>query len=393
MQHKRKKQVISSVLAFSMLFCCGASSNISRAVDQHQDTLLAKEGDWEYYMDSYYDDEETAGYFGEGEKVLEIPQKIGEYDVDAVHFARHIINYDAPKGFKEYPKDETGLPDNVETLKLSPGVKILNSWYNRFYSVYHMLIYYRFDNYMDLLCIAEPIDGKGLSNYEVPDENPYYSEKNGVLFSKDGSHLLDYPDGRREKKYTVPNGTDTVCYAAFQHNPYIESVVIPYSVNSMCITAFEWVDNLKKIYIPVSTRIINKDKDIPIKPDWGSNVTIYCQKGSHAEKFAKKYKYRYKSYYKPGKVTIKSKKIIPSGKKRISWNEVNTAAGYQIYRKDARNGEWKRVSTFQSKSSTVYKEPADGMKKVWYKVRAFRKAGPGKIYGRFSRPICIITIK
>ncbi|MCR5485333.1 MAG: leucine-rich repeat domain-containing protein [Clostridiales bacterium] len=78
-----------------------------------------------------------------------------------------------------------------------------------------------------------------LREYIVADGHPNFYSEDGVLFSKgrDGEQgetvLLDYPRGRTEKEYTIPDKTERVGYGAFQDSLYLEKVNIPASVSDL----------------------------------------------------------------------------------------------------------------------------------------------------------------
>lgn len=48
-----------------------------------------------------------------------------------------------------------------------------------------------------------------VSAYEVPEDHPLYKAVDGVLFSKDGKTLLDYP-ARMDMHYDVPRGVEHI---------------------------------------------------------------------------------------------------------------------------------------------------------------------------------------
>ena len=53
----------------------------------------------------------------------------------------------------------------------------------------------------------EPFVGKcsKLVEFKVDDENQYYSSKDGILFNKDKTHIVRYPEGKNESIYTLPD--------------------------------------------------------------------------------------------------------------------------------------------------------------------------------------------
>ena len=54
-----------------------------------------------------------------------------------------------------------------------------------------------------------------LGEIRVNPENVNYSAKDGVLFSKDGTTLVFYPDGKQDETYAIPKGTLVIGEKAF----------------------------------------------------------------------------------------------------------------------------------------------------------------------------------
>ena len=76
-----------------------------------------------------------------------------------------------------------------------------------------------------------------LSFFTVLSGNQIYCSIDGVLFSKDGKTLLQYPYAK-SNSYTIPNGVTSIGRYAFVHAPSLTSVAIPSSVTSINYCAF-----------------------------------------------------------------------------------------------------------------------------------------------------------
>lgn len=64
-----------------------------------------------------------------------------------------------------------------------------------------------------------------LSNINVAADNQAFTLFDGVLYSKDMSTLLLYPQGRNSPTYVMPCSVDSIAYMAFDHCPYLTSIV------------------------------------------------------------------------------------------------------------------------------------------------------------------------
>lgn len=79
-----------------------------------------------------------------------------------------------------------------------------------------------------------------LQYFSVDEENTVYSDVDGVLFNKDQSTLLDYPDGKVEDTYTIPDTVTAIAENAFTNCYGISNIVVPRNVTSIGTTAFHY---------------------------------------------------------------------------------------------------------------------------------------------------------
>ena len=87
-----------------------------------------------------------------------------------------------------------------------------------------------------------------LTNIEVASGNLNYSSKNGVLFDKNKSKLIQYPAGNQRTEYTIPNSVTTIGKYAFGYFSNLTSVTIPNSVKKIEASAFYRCSGLKDVY-------------------------------------------------------------------------------------------------------------------------------------------------
>ena len=89
-----------------------------------------------------------------------------------------------------------------------------------------------------------------LSSINVNEENQNFKSIDGVLFSKDGKTLLQFPTGKKETNYTIPNSVESIGSRAFSGCTGLTSVTIPDSVTKIDNYAFEGCTSLKEVTIP-----------------------------------------------------------------------------------------------------------------------------------------------
>ncbi len=105
-----------------------------------------------------------------------------------------------------------------------------------------------------------------LTKITVESDNAYYSDLDGVLFDKEQTQLIAYPEGKTQESYTVPQ-----------------------TVKKLDIDAFGYHTKIKKL------TILSNVTDFPegnmfIYPD---DITLIVESGSAAEQYAKDYNLNY----------------------------------------------------------------------------------------------------
>ncbi len=86
-----------------------------------------------------------------------------------------------------------------------------------------------------------------LTEISVAAGNKYFCAKDGVLFTKDMTGLIQYPIGSTQTSYDIPNTVTSIEMSAFHECTSITSISIPNSVTSIAYEAFEQCENLASI--------------------------------------------------------------------------------------------------------------------------------------------------
>ena len=118
---------------------------------------------------------------------------------------------------------------------------------------------------------------KGLESINVDENNKEYCSINEVLFNKYKDILYQYPIGKPDKNFIIPDSVDEIGSYAFADCDTLESIEIPDSVEVIGDYVFPSCDKLTKIVLPDSVLRL------------GSNVFEYCSNLSDIT-FSKKLK-------------------------------------------------------------------------------------------------------
>ena len=95
-----------------------------------------------------------------------------------------------------------------------------------------------------------------LTELIVHPANPNYMSIDGVLFTKDGTKLIQYPLGKSDTSYTIPIRVTSIGDYAFYYCQSLTSITIPDSVTSIGDWAFSYCQSLTSITIPDSVTSI-----------------------------------------------------------------------------------------------------------------------------------------
>lgn len=157
--------------------------------------------------------------------------------------------------------------------------------------------------------IQSDLNWQSLTEIAVSENNPYLSESDGILYSKDKSVLYMYPSGREDTEFTVPDFVSSIADGAFENNLYLKKITVPDTVldigslafHDSCLEeislgnavetigagAFWFCRDLKKIEIPASVKEVGKDcfegceklETVILDGDpdsWGDDIFSHC---------------------------------------------------------------------------------------------------------------------
>jgi len=99
------------------------------------------------------------------------------------------------------------------------------------------------------LCSDTFSDCSNLKEIIVDEENLEYSSLDGVLFNKEKTVLVEYPAGKKDKNYIVPDTVIGIESAAFIDCNKIITITLPGSLLDLLTCAFLGCDKLEKIIV------------------------------------------------------------------------------------------------------------------------------------------------
>lgn len=86
-----------------------------------------------------------------------------------------------------------------------------------------------------------------LINIFVDNNNPNYTDENGILYSKDMTMLVKYPEGRTADSFVIPDDVHSLDKYAFYDVVALRTITLPDNVVNMDEGAFQSCDNLESV--------------------------------------------------------------------------------------------------------------------------------------------------
>ena len=101
-------------------------------------------------------------------------------------------------------------------------------------------------------------DCNRLRQIDVDVNNNNYASEGGVLFNKDKTQIIEYPEGKEGANYQIPEGVTSIGNGAFEDCRSLTQIEIPRTVTSIGVSAFYGCRSLTQIEIPEGVTSIGR---------------------------------------------------------------------------------------------------------------------------------------
>ena len=117
-----------------------------------------------------------------------------------------------------------------------------------------------------------------LSAIHVDADNPAFAAQDGVLFDKDQKTLIQYPAGKQDASYEIPDGVTSIEEGAFSHCNALCDITIPASVLEI------GNKTMNELKIPTGMKSISDSAFVGC-----DSLVLRVTRDSYAESYAKEY--------------------------------------------------------------------------------------------------------
>lgn len=197
------------------------------------------------------------GLINDALQFVGVPDTIDGYPVtiigtDAFKDYDKLIAISMPDTIKKMETSSISLCFNLYSIHLPENIEELEPW-----AIYgcSSLSSITLPNSLSSIGNIHINECDSLSEIIVEKDNPYFTVVDNVLFSKDMTTLVLYPQGRSEEKYEIPDGVKTINSFAFKDNK-LKEIILPEGLETILSSNFN-VLNIEELSIPASVTLID----------------------------------------------------------------------------------------------------------------------------------------
>ena len=216
-------------------------------------------------------------YQGKDKNVI-IPSYFNITDIDRHAFTKSgVVSVTIPNGVKRIRREAFSYCGDITTIILPSSLKIIDSLaFMSCESLKNIVLpafvvsigeqaFIGCKNLTTLVIPSSVTSLKGsafdncdnLTEIVVDDNNLAYSSIGGVLFNKDKTILMKYPEGKHEQAYFIPASVSIIESGAFNNCKTMTSIIIPNGVTAIDIGTFYGCSSLRNVAIPLTVTKID----------------------------------------------------------------------------------------------------------------------------------------
>lgn len=195
---------------------------------------------------------------------ITVPSTLGGYvvnkiDTYAFENCRNITSVILPDSITLLGQNAFSGCDKLNSVVIGNGVLKIPEWL--FYNCTDLETV-TIGSTVEKINIAAFENCSGLKNINVSDNNPYYSSLNGVLYNKDKTELICYPQGKTDEAYVVPESVLTVGDGVFVNTNALTGIVLGSKVEAVSDGAFAGCGSLATISVNENNKLYSSEAGV-----------------------------------------------------------------------------------------------------------------------------------
>lgn len=170
----------------------------------------------------------TAAFSSSSVTSVTIPNTVKYIGSHAFWACKNLKSIELPDSVESIDDGAFAYCDTLETFIIGSGLKKVHESAFDYYSLKQVY---------------------AIKEFIIDPDNPYFTSKDGVWYSKDMTTLIKYPYANERKVFEIPEGVETIAEDACRSCLEMRKVVFPSTLKTVKFGAFDWAYKLSEVVL------------------------------------------------------------------------------------------------------------------------------------------------
>lgn len=182
---------------------------------------------------------------------VKLPNSLREIRMEAFSGCKALTSIDIPEGVTTLGETIFHSCVSLQTISISKTVETFVQYEEGSFITPFLLTNVDVE-------YEEDFQEGALTTIIVDPENPYFASKDGILYNKNMTRLIQYPCAKRDA-FTIPETVDSIGEYAFYFNQVLSEITIPNNIKTIGFAAFAFMHKLETIHLSEGLQKIEDD--------------------------------------------------------------------------------------------------------------------------------------